>query len=82
MRLVLNKTRRWLRGGKRYFEPLAVLEASVSIVSGVLIWMGFWDLCDLYLVPDTLWGKVLMVIFGMTGHATHSRATPVADTDS
>ena len=66
-RLVRDRTRRWLRGGRRYFEPLAVLEASVSIVSGVLIWMGIWDLMDLYIVPDTLWGKLLMVLFGMIG---------------
>ena len=44
-----------------------MLEASVSIVSGVLIWMGIWDLMDLYIVPDTLWGKLLMVLFGMIG---------------
>ena len=74
-RVVLNRTRRWLRGGKRYFDPLAVLEASVSIVSGVLIWMGIWDLLDLYIVPDTLWGKLLMVLFGMIGATTNSRAT-------
>lgn len=27
---------------RRYFEPLAVLEAGVAIISGVLLWMGFW----------------------------------------
>lgn len=62
-----DRMHRWLRGGKRYFEPLAVLEASVSIVSGVLIWMGIWDLMDVYIVPDTLSGKLLMVLFGMIG---------------
>eukprot|EP00967_Tisochrysis_lutea_P093532 scaffold135437_cov36-Tisochrysis_lutea.AAC.1 len=26
-----------------YFEPMAVVEASVAIVAGVVIWLGFWD---------------------------------------
>ena len=36
---------------RRYFEPVAVCEATVAILSGVLLWMGFWDFIDEYLVP-------------------------------
>ena len=36
---------------RRYFEPAAVCEALVAIISGVLLWMGFWDFIDEYLVP-------------------------------
>ena len=39
----------WLRPYN--FQPLAMLEAFVAIFSGVLLWMGFWDFIDEYLVP-------------------------------
>ena len=32
-----------MRRQRAYFEPMAILEASVSILSGVLLWIGFWD---------------------------------------
>lgn len=27
---------------RHYFEPFAIMEAAVAIMSGVLLWMGFW----------------------------------------
>ena len=47
--------------------PLAVAEAFVSITSGVLIWMGFWDFIDTYVVPERWWAKLLMIVFGAIG---------------
>ena len=58
---------RYCRGHRRYFEPLAVAEAFVSITSGVLIWMGFWDFIDTYVVPERWWAKLLMIVFGAIG---------------
>ena len=51
---------------RRYFEPLAVLEATVAIMSGVLIWMGFWDLVE-EIIPDTWYNKLLMILVGLMG---------------
>lgn len=31
------------RGHRAYLEPMALVEASVAILAGVLIWLGFWD---------------------------------------
>ena len=70
-----GKARRWVIASRRYVEPMAVLEALVSIVSGVLLWIGFWDLCDIYIIPETWYGKVCMILFGLTGpptQCTHS----------
>ena len=58
---------RYCRGHRRYFELLAVAEAFVSITSGVLIWMGFWDFIDTYVVPERWWAKLLMIVFGAIG---------------
>ena len=65
-----GKARRWVIASRRYVEPMAVLEALVSIVSGVLLWIGFWDLCDIYIIPETWYGKVCMILFGLTGPPT------------
>ena len=35
--------------------------------SGVLIWMGFWDFIDTYVVPERWWAKLLMIVFGAIG---------------
>ena len=49
------------------FQPLAMLEAFVAIFSGVLLWMGFWDFIDVYMVPRQWWAKLCMVLVGALG---------------
>ena len=48
-------------------KPMAMLEAMVAISAGVLLWMGFWDFIDVYLVPRQWWAKLCMVIVGAVG---------------
>ena len=47
-----------------HLKPMAMLEAMVAISAGVLLWMGFWDFIDVYLVPRQWWAKLCMVIVG------------------
>ena len=48
-------------------KPMAMLEAMVAISSGVLLWMGFWDFIDVYLVPREWWAKLCMIVVGALG---------------
>ena len=50
-----------------HLKPMAMLEAMVAISAGVLLWMGFWDFIDVYLVPRQWWAKLCMVIVGAIG---------------
>ena len=50
-----------------HLKPMAMLEAMVAISAGVLLWMGFWDFIDVYLVPRQWWAKLCMVIVGAVG---------------
>ena len=50
-----------------HLKPLAMLEAMVAISAGVLLWMGFWDFIDVYLVPRQWWAKLCMVVVGALG---------------
>ena len=50
-----------------HLKPMAMLEAMVAISAGVLLWMGFWDFIDVYLVPRQWWAKLCMVIVGALG---------------
>ena len=43
------------QGQPLYFRSAAVVESLVAIASGVLLWMGVWDLLDEYLVPQSWW---------------------------
>ena len=47
-------------------EPAALAEALVAIVSGVILWMGLWDLIE-ECVPAVWYAKFLMVVGGGTG---------------
>jgi len=42
------------------------LEALVSITSGMLLWMGFWDLLEIIVPPDACW-RVIMIAIGVLG---------------
>lgn len=52
---------------RRYFEPRAACEAFIAIVSGGLLWIGFWDFMDTYLVPEQWWAKLCMLLVGALG---------------
>jgi hypothetical protein len=52
---------------QRYFQPGACAEASLSISAGALLWIGFWDFMDTYLVPVTWWAKLCMLCLGAVG---------------
>ena len=54
-------------GPSPHLKPMAMLEAMVAISAGVLLWMGFWDFIDVYLVPRQWWAKLCMVIVGAVG---------------
>ena len=49
-----------------YFEPVAVAEALAAITSGVLIWMGWWDLLEILLPPDWYF-RLILIIIGLVG---------------
>jgi len=57
-----------------YFHPLAVCEAITSIAAGILLWMGFWDLLDGYLVPAEWWAKLFMIAAGARPRRLHQPA--------
>jgi hypothetical protein len=58
--------RRRCRGTLRYWEPCAFLEALVSIFSGMLLWMGFWDLIEM-LLPSDAFTRAAMILIGVMG---------------
>ena len=39
----------------------------VAIFSGALLWIGFWDVIDSYLVPKQWWAKLCMTLVGALG---------------
>merc|ERR1719502_215763 len=56
-----------LRQIVQYFEARACAEAFVAIFSGALLWIGFWDVIDSYLVPKQWWAKLCMTLVGALG---------------
>ena len=71
--------RRHLRKSARYCEPMAVVEALVAIVSGVLLWIGFWDLIEL-VVPSKWYWKAGLIALGGVGLVAR-RVGPVLQRD-
>ena len=62
-----DKRKMWLRRSEAYFRPGALAEALIAICSGALLWIGFWDFMDSYLVPVTWWAKLCMLLVGALG---------------
>lgn len=58
--------RRRCRGTLAYWEPAVVVEAMVSITSGMLLWMGFWDALEIVLPADWYW-RLAMIGVGTVG---------------
>jgi len=54
-----------VRGNIRYFDALAIVESLVSIISGIIVWMGLWDLLGDHIVPDSIGAKSAVVIVGL-----------------
>jgi len=48
-------------------EAGAFAEASIAICSGALLWIGWWDFVDSYLVPTEWWAKLCMLFVGGVG---------------
>jgi len=48
-------------------EPAALAEATIAICSGALLWIGYWDFLDSYLVPTAWWSKLSMFLVGALG---------------
>ena len=42
------------------------LEALISITSGMLLWMGFWDIVEVLLPPEWYW-RLGMIVVGVVG---------------
>ncbi|KAG8468094.1 hypothetical protein KFE25_007146 [Diacronema lutheri] len=57
--------RKWMGGHRRYFDALAILESLVAITSGIIVWLGTWDLLDNHLLPDTITAKMLLIVFSL-----------------
>lgn len=55
------------RARAKYWNARAACEAGVAIVSGGLLWIGFWDVMDEYLVPKEWWAKLCMLLVGLLG---------------
>lgn len=55
------------RLGRMGVEPIALTEAFIAISSGALLWIGWWDLLESYLVPQTWWAKLCMIFVGAIG---------------
>ena len=53
-------------GGVRS-EAAAAAEATIAICSGALLWIGWWDVLDSYLVPSQWWAKLCMLLVGLVG---------------
>lgn len=47
-------------------EPCAIAEALLAIASGVLLWMGWWDLIEV-LLPSAWQWRLAMVVLGVVG---------------
>jgi len=56
-----GKLQRWVDGHSRYFDAMAILESFVAITSGILVWLGLWDLFTKHLLADTLAAKLTLV---------------------
>ena len=52
---------------RRSLEAPAVAEAIIAICSGALLWIGWWDFLDQYLVPNSWWSKLCMLLVGAVG---------------
>lgn len=52
---------------RQYFDPLAAAESLIAICSGALLWIGYWDFLDSYLVPNSWWSKLCMLLVGALG---------------
>lgn len=50
----------------RYWEPCIFFEALVSIFSGMMLWLGFWDLLEMLLPPDA-YTRLAMILIGIVG---------------
>ena len=48
-------------------EAPAVAEAIIAVCSGALLWIGWWDFLDVYLVPNSWWSKLCMLFVGAIG---------------
>lgn len=48
-------------------EAATIAEALVAIFSGALLWIGWWDVLDSYLVPAQWWAKMCMLLVGLIG---------------
>lgn len=59
------KLRRCARGNLLYFDPLAIVESLVAITSGIVVWMGLWDLIDVHIMPDTGPAKLTVVLVSL-----------------
>jgi hypothetical protein len=56
---------RWCDGNRRYFDGLAILESLVAIISGIVVWLGMWDLIDNHILSDTALSKVLLILYSL-----------------
>lgn len=71
--LLTRKRRRGAATGEEYsslwayWDSAAFCEATVAISSGALLWIGFWDIMDAYVVPKEWWGKLCMMGVGFIG---------------
>ena len=52
---------------KRSLNAPAVAEALIAICSGALLWIGWRDFLDEYLVPESWWSKLCMLLVGAVG---------------
>lgn len=60
-----NWVLRWIDGNLRYFDAMAILESFVAITSGILVWLGLWDLFTIHLLPSTLAAKLTLVAISL-----------------
>jgi hypothetical protein len=51
----------WLEGNARYFDTMSILESFVAITSGILVWLGLWDIVTVHMLRDSLAGKLALV---------------------
>lgn len=52
---------RWIDGNFRYFDGMAILESFVAIASGILVWLGLWDLFTVHIFSHTVGAKLSLV---------------------
>ncbi|KAJ1632519.1 hypothetical protein T492DRAFT_988336 [Pavlovales sp. CCMP2436] len=60
------RLRKWCIGQWRYFDAMAIIESLVAITSGIVVWLGMWDLMDNHLLPDTVAAKLLVIMASLT----------------